>query len=332
MSDNWSMFEDQASEWDNLLTKLGQTCVFQSSNWARHKSLSGWTPIRIVKSSFSSVIAIQCLVRRGPFGTALVWAPGGFGGDLTLIDKAFIHCLKQFLNVRFLYFRFGMMVESTPAQTSLLMKAGFRESKIAIGAKQSLLLGLQPDEKAMLSRASRNWKRNYKRSLRMPISPYIWRNANPDQLETAYRLMNDYKKIDGVSLQMSAPDFQSIQKCFSRDLVLIRMDDEAGKLLSVRGALIQHSIAWDLIAVTTPDGRKTYSSHRTLLALAIECARRGCRTLELGGIDPENNKGVFDFKNGTGAQSITYLGEWEGSVPSGFNRLVSMVLARWIQK
>jgi hypothetical protein len=331
VSTAWQIFEGNDSDWDELLKQLGQTCVYQSSNWARHKSSAGWSPTRMVKQAAASQIAIQCLTRRGPFGTAMAWAPGGFGGDLTLVDNHFSSSLKQFLTARFLYFRFGMMVESTPIQTSHLAKSGFKKCKQPIGAKQSMLLTIHPDEEKMLSSASSNWKRNYKRSLRLAIIPYVWNNASPDQLESAYRLMDEYKKIDGVKLQMSASDIRSVQESFTTDLVLIRMDDETGNLLSVRGALIQQETAWDFIAVTTPDGRKTYSSHRTLLALAQECARRGCTTLELGGIDPENNKGVFDFKNGTGAQITTYLGEWDRSTPNGLHKLVSMVLTRRIQ-
>jgi len=331
VSNNWKIFEGDDSDWDELLTQLGQKCVFQSSRWARHKSSTGWSAARIVKNTGDSQIAIQCLTRRGPFGTVLAWAPGGFGGDLALVDNHFSSSLKQFLTARFLYVRFGMMVESTPIQTSHLAKSGFRKCKQPIGAKQSMLLAIHSDEETMLSSASSNWKRNYKRSLRFDITPYVWNNASPDQLESAYRLMDEYKKIDGVKLQMSASEIRSVQECFTTDLVLIRMDDETGSLLSVRGALIQQEIAWDFIAVTTPDGRKTYSSHRTLLALAQECARRGCTTLELGGIDPENNKGVFDFKNGTGAQITTYLGEWDRSTPNSLRKLVSMVLTRRIQ-
>jgi lipid II:glycine glycyltransferase (peptidoglycan interpeptide bridge formation enzyme) len=139
--------------------------------------------------------------------------------------------------------------------------------------------------------------------------------------------MDEFKKVEGVKLHMSASDIRSVQECFGHDLVLIRMDDENGKLLSVRGALVQQSTAWDFIAVTTPDGRKTYSSHRTLLALAQECARRGCTTLELGGIDPEKNKGGFDFKNGTGALITTYLGEWEVAHPSWIRLFISRIIS-----
>jgi hypothetical protein len=327
MSTSWKIFEGDDHDWDELLKQLAQTCVYQSSNWARHKSAAGWSPIRVVKGTNDSQIAIQCLVRKGPFGTAMAWSPGGFSGDLVLLDNDFSSSLKQLLSARVLYFRFGMMVDSTPEQTSLLAKTGFRKCKKTIGAKQSMVLGIRSDEETMLASASSNWKRNYKRSLRLAVTPYVWKNASPDQLESAYRLMNEYKKIDGVKLLMSASEICSIQKCFNGDLVLIRMDDESGNLLSVRGALIQHETAWDFIAVTTPEGRKTYSSHRTLLALAQECARRGCTTLELGGIDPENNKGVFDFKNGTGAQITTYLGEWETANPSLIRPVISRIVS-----
>ena len=327
MSDNWKFFEGGDSDWDELLKQLGQVCVFQSANWARHKSSDGWIPIRVVKSTATSHIAIQCLVRRGPFGVAMAWAPGGFGGDLALLTKDFSSFLKQLFSARFLYIRFGMMIDSTQELTPLLIGAGFKKSKKAIGARQSMLLKTHTDEEIMLSSASSNWKRNHKRSLRSTTAPYVWNNALPNQLEDAYRLMDEYKKVDGVKLQMSASDIRSVQECFGHDFVLIRMDDENGKLLSVRGALVQQSTAWDFIAVTTPDGRKTYSSHRTLLALAQECARRGCTTLELGGIDPEKNKGVFDFKNGTGARITTYLGEWETANPSLIRPVISRIVS-----
>jgi len=332
VSTNWKLFEGSDHDWDDLLKQLGQTCVYQASNWAHHKSSAGWGPLRMVKNAATSQIAVQCLIRRGPFGTALAWAPGGFGGDLDLVDNNFSASLKNLLAARFLYVRIGMMTAASDEMASIMSNSGFTKSKKPIGAKQSMLLKVHTDEEQMLSLASNNWKRNHKRSLRSVSPPYAWNNASPDQLESAYRSMDEYKKVEGVKLQMSASDIRSVQHCFRSDLVLIRMDDETGNLLSVRGALIQQTIAWDFIAVTTPEGRKTYSSHRTLIALAQECARRGCTTLELGGIDPKNNKGVFDFKNGTGAKLITYLGEWERSAPSGFHKLVSKVLARRIQQ
>jgi lipid II:glycine glycyltransferase (peptidoglycan interpeptide bridge formation enzyme) len=63
-----------------------------------------------------------------------------------------------------------------------------------------------------------------------------------------------------------------------------------------------------------------------LIALASAAAERGCTLLELGGIDPVKNKGVFDFKQGTGAQEITYLGEWEQANPSWARWAISRII------
>ena len=221
MSTNWKIFEGDDRDWDELLKQIGQTCVFQSAGWARHKSSAGWIPIRIVKSTATSLIGIQCLVRRGPFGVAMAWAPGGFGGDLALLTQDFSSSLKQLLSARFLYTRFGIMTDSTQEQTSLLKGSGFKKCRNSIGARQSMLLTTHTDEETMLSSASSNWKRNHKRSLRSTTAPYVWNNALPNQLEDAYRLMDEYKKVDGVKLQMSASDIRSIQECFGSDLIRI---------------------------------------------------------------------------------------------------------------
>ena len=51
---------------------------------------------------------------------------------------------------------------------------------------------------------------------------------------------------------------------------------------------------------------------------------------DLGGIDPINNRGVYDFKKGTGATQIDYEGEWDTAKPLWFRRIASMLIARRI--
>jgi len=160
VSTDWKIFEGDDLDWDALLKQVGQICVYQSANWARHKSAAGWTPIRVVRTTATSRLVIQCLTRKGPLGAVMAWAPGGFGGDLTLLDNDFSSSLKQLLSARFLYVRFGMMIDSTQEQTSLLTGAGFQKSKNPIGARQSMLLSAHIDEETMLSSASSNIRLN----------------------------------------------------------------------------------------------------------------------------------------------------------------------------
>jgi hypothetical protein len=48
----------------------------------------------------------------------------------------------------------------------------------------------------------------------------------------------------------------------------------------------------------------------------------------MGGADAVNNRGVYDFKQGTGATSVTTTGEWEYARP----RLLGNVVARRIAR
>ena len=47
------------------------------------------------------------------------------------------------------------------------------------------------------------------------------------------------------------------------------------------------------------------------MELLKHCKSQGIEEIDLGGIDPQKNPGVYNFKKGTGATPIEYLGEWE---------------------
>jgi lipid II:glycine glycyltransferase (peptidoglycan interpeptide bridge formation enzyme) len=74
--------------------------------------------------------------------------------------------------------------------------------------------------------------------------------------------------------------------------------------------------------------RKVYASYATLWGLVNECHARGVRYYDMAGIDPRGNKGVWDFKRGTGAEALEYLGEWECASSELLRVGVNFVLKR----
>jgi len=140
--------------------------------------------------------------------------------------------------------------------------------------------------------------------------------------------MDEFKDIKGVSLARSNDDLQSVINTFGDSLILVRSDDKDGAPLAIRGALLFNETAWDFIAVTTPAGRKKYASHAVFWALAEQCFQLGIKQFDLGGIDPVNNRGVYDFKKGTGTAQVDYLGEWEITNPLWFRGIASRLISR----
>jgi len=74
-------------------------------------------------------------------------------------------------------------------------------------------------------------------------------------------------------------------------------------------------------------GRKTYASNVALDALLGSLVARGISNYDLGGVDRTNNKGVFDFKHGTGGTELSYVGEYETTTPRMMQRALATLAA-----
>ena len=326
---NWQVWDEADDGWDLIVSQFSDGSIYQSSKWAKHKESSGWQAIRLIKFYQNHhVAAAQCLFRRGPLGSVVVWVAGGPIGDIESVSSDFVNIVKQQTSARFLYVRIAVMRKTDVASSNALTGQGWRQSSAIIGTKSSLVHSLDAEESIRRSRCSTNWKRNLKRSAQNDKSTYIWKSPDAKSISDAYAQMDEFKNIKGVSLSRSIDDLQSVINTFGESLILVRSDDQDGAPLAVRGALLFNETAWDFIAVTTPTGRKKYASHAVFWALAEQCFQLGIKQFDLGGIDPVNNRGVYDFKKGTGTAQVDYLGEWETSSPPWFSGIASRLISR----
>ena len=327
---DWTVWDGTSFEWNKTISQFDDVNVYQTSEWAEHKSTSGWSVVRLVclAEEAQVITAAQCLYRSGPLSTVVVWVPGGPIGDLGTVTPKFVDLLKSHLNTKLIYVRIAVMRSLDHVTSQQLTSHKWNKSTTTIGTKSSLVHFLDAEESIRLTRCSSNWKRNLKRSTKIQSSPYVWHKPNSTSLSSAYQEMNDYKQIEGVSLNRSTQDLQSAIDVFGDKLILIRSDDANGNALAIRGALCFGDTVWDYIAITTPAGRKTYASYAVFWALAESCFQLGMHRFDLGGIDPINNRGVYDFKKGTGATQIDYEGEWDAAKPRWFRAVASRLIFR----
>lgn len=326
---NWQVWDETDSRWDLIISQFSDGSIYQTTKWAKHKESSGWQVIRLIKFDQNfPVAAAQCLFRRGPLGSVVVWVAGGPIGDIDSVSSDFVNIVKQQTSARFLYIRVAVMRQTDAASANALTSRGWRQSSAIIGTRSSLIHSLDAEESIRRSRCSSNWKRNLKRSAQNEGLTYIWKSPDGNSISDAYAQMDEFKDIKGVSLARSSDDLQSVINTFGDSLILVRSDDKDGAPLAIRGALLFNETAWDFIAVTTPAGRKKYASHAVFWALAEQCFQLGIKQFDLGGIDPVNNRGVYDFKKGTGTVQVDYLGEWETSSPPWFRGIASRLISQ----
>ena len=244
----WSFWTGTNAEWNIKVASLGGRNVYQSAQWAVHKSNAGWQTFRFIYTSNELTTTIaQCLVRSGPFKFFVVWIPGGPLGDLGTIGKSFVQAIKQHLGASVIYLRASITLQATNELEAKLNLRKWKKAKNVIGAALSMIYLLNTDQQTRVEKCSPNWKRNLKRSAKNVRAPYVWENPNPQEISSAYELMDEYKKIVGLSLQRSVSDLQSVISVFGSQLLLIRLDDLNGDPLAIRGALIFENLAWDFL-------------------------------------------------------------------------------------
>ena len=333
MQNTWEVWSGADKDWNQIASRLDNFNLYQSAEWSAHKRNSGWQHCRIFVSDFDSVIqcAAQCLYRKGPLNSVVVWIPGGPIGNLNFVDANLVDTLKNHFHSRLVYVRSSMMCASTPAITNQLTTNGWTLAPMTIGATASLVYALDADENERLDRCSSNWRRNLKRSGRNPQPAYIWDSPNAQEISDAYGQMDEFKKVKGVSLSRSIGEIQSVIDTFGDQLLCVRIDDTDGSPLAIRAAICIEDNAWDFIAITTPAGRKTYASHAVFWLMANTCAQRGLKQIDLSGIDIKNNRGVYDFKKGTGAKQLDFQGEWEISRPKLLRPFASRLIAQRVK-
>lgn len=323
---SWNVWQGDAEGWDGQLIQFPDHHVFQSYGWGEHKCHVGWTPHRLTAAENGRAVAMaQVLVRQFPLGVALAWVNGGPVGSVEAWGEPFRAAITQAAGAGRLYCRVNVMRELGGQDADQMISTGWLRPEAPILSGRSLAYPLTDSETAREARASSNWRHNLRRSSKYRHVVDVWHAPDPDEILAVYEAMQSHKKLEE---QVSRPALISILKSLGEQCIVVRCDDAQGRLLALRGALLLGDKAWDTFAAATPEARKVYASHATFWELMKQCALRGAQWYDMGGVDPIGNKGVYDFKKGTGASELLYLGEWEWATSSVLRRAANYLIKR----
>jgi hypothetical protein len=304
--------DDAARTWDRNLEQFAERSYLQRVGWGHYKATQGWTPVRAAAYDERGVIVgmVQALVRTYPGGFGVIWCPGGHVGPLTLWNRNLVEALSQASAVRRVYCRVSFPRSGTAADAQHLHAVGWRRPSQPVSAPRTLIWDLSAVEDALRAGLSDNWRHNLNRALRRNLRVVEWHDPSPAAVASLFDAMATYKDLD-MAADPSAID--AMIRSLDGRMLIYTCENEAGAPIAVRGCVIDGDSAWDLLAATSPEGRRCYASYAVLWALVRSCRERKVNTYDLGGIDPEAAPGVYTFKRGTGAREQERLGEWEWS-------------------
>jgi lipid II:glycine glycyltransferase (peptidoglycan interpeptide bridge formation enzyme) len=189
----------------------------------------------------------------------------------------------------------------------------------------SMAIDLSLSEENLLAACHFKWRQNWRRAGKRNLTVREWTDATVDQIHSVYLSM---QAVKGIEEQHSRDEIAGLLEHLRDHLVLYRCDDEDGELVSLSGSLVIGNRAGNWFAATNERGRKLRASYLTWWATVLHCKKLGVRYYDLAGIDPSQNPGGYQFKRGTGAAHLEYLGEWDWANHPFFRWFGNWAIAR----
>ncbi len=324
----WQLLTDAGAlaQWDDHLRSFDDYSIYQTIAWGEHRRALGWTPYRWAAFDGEAIVAMaQGLLRRYAGGVGVVWLPGGPVGNIVAWSAGFQQIIRRSCERTLLYCRFNSFRARKDADRQQLINTGWRPPRTRLTSGTSLLYDVGRTEPERVAACSKNWRHNLKRSHKSAYTIAQWERPDATEMRAVYAEMEDYKHL---SQQHSEHNLRALYEHAGDHLITWSCRDDAHRLIGFRACATFGDKAWDMLAATAVAGRKTYASYATFWALTQECHRRGIKHYDLSGVDAAGNRGVYDFKQGTGATPLDYLGEWEWASPRLFALPANWLIGR----
>ncbi|MEY2740612.1 MAG: hypothetical protein RL283_714 [Actinomycetota bacterium] len=330
MTAGWAPWRGDDAAWDRIVETSDAPSLQQTGGWAAHRADAGWETVRL--ATRDGAAHAQALVRRGPAGSVVAWVPGGPVGALPAVradgDAGLVSAVREATGARLAYVRINALREARPEDGATLAAGGWAHLAHGLSSGTTMWLDLRLGAAALREGLSTNWAHNLRRGEARNAGAGPWDGVTAGEIAALHREVATTK---GIALGADVPDEATIASLLARlggRVVVHRCVAADGTTLAMRAAAIVGGLAVDLLAATSAAGRKTYAAYAACWSLVEECARRGATRYDLAGVDAVHNKGVYDFKRGTGAREVRYLGEWDAARPAPVRAVARRMIRR----
>ena len=302
---NWELFKGTDEEWDQNVFNYDAN-YRQLTSWANLKKLKNWKILRLVSKNEKKTL-IQIFYKKY-FLVNFIYCPGGAIGSSKNLDKAFIDSVKKYTKSKVFYIRIDD--SSSNLENLNFFKSSQIWSRPIYRTNESkcayLELAKKFDTKDICKLSSRDFRYSLKRSKKKKLDYLHTCSPNSNHLVEISLGMFKKKKIKMMEYQ----DFEDFKFALKNNMHFVIAYDENKNPLAYRAILVLKNKAWDIAAATSLEGRKKFAGFglfeevlKVLKILSIDQFNLGSLTSQ--------NRGVNEFKIGTGAKELLYVGEFE---------------------
>ena len=130
---------------------------------------------------------------------------------------------------------------------------------------------------------------------------------------------------------MQYQDFEDFKYALNNNMHFVIAYDENKNPLAYRAIFVLKNKAWDIAAATSLEGRKKFAGFGLFEEVLNLLKNLSIDKFNLGSLTSEN-RGVNDFKIGTGAEELLYVGEFEYCNFKFLKKLINSLISFTLSK
>ncbi|MCB9990107.1 MAG: peptidoglycan bridge formation glycyltransferase FemA/FemB family protein [Rhodospirillales bacterium] len=300
--------------WEARFAKLKRATLLQSYDYARaacplYRQKARWGLIYIDEAEAGLVQVMEAglpgniihavMLDRGP-----LWFDG-FGAPAHM--AAFFAAFNREFPARF--GRRRRVIPET-ADAALLLESGFR--RLERPGYQTVWVDLQQDEQALRAAMKPQWRNKVNKGEKAGLQ-IEWDETGETlpELLTIYQSDKSTKGYDGPSVKLLRAMAKTFipQGRFLAGRTVLDNQPIAAILILCHGSAATYQVGW-----SSEDGRKTAAHNHLLWQAACRLKDKGIKDFDLGGVNDDADnpgaKGIKQFKEGMGGQTLTYAGHF----------------------
>lgn len=290
-----------AADWDEAVWRQAAGNIYTCRSWGTYKSRLGWSVRRIALCENGEDLAyIQYQERRLPLLGALRRILVQGGPVLTARGAARAEAvLGAFLDHLALRPTDLVAMKSyrprDPEGVAALLAHRF--VPVVSGQDHTIELDLAPETEAILAAADRRWRREVNKAQGQADLEAVFL-TDPDErlraFDTFMRMYAELQQRKGFSSGLDTAAYRDLAVADPHLLFLeIR---EGGAPILVRIVHTARERWTDFFTASNERARATGAASFAVWRIIERARQDGARLFDFGGVDPADNRGVFDFK------------------------------------
>jgi hypothetical protein len=299
-----------------MLNGVEAESMFVTSVWASYKARTGWTVNRVaVFERSNDRIPIACIVlqRKCKFGIRMWFAQGGLQSREKNEDKLdeilkfvvgelITPCWRDLILVNY-------YSDSRECYQRALLNSGF--SPVITSGNYSLFLDVNIDLSLIEKKLSSNWRHNLKRARKNESLSVHWCVDAASRVDALASMGEMYDTLCDRKGFAAAIDLNlATDLILHDDRYLIAVAKEGQKPMAVRIGFAARTELVDFLAASCEEAKTTYANYLLFWAFISRANEMGLRGFECGGIDPQRNRGTYNFKRGAAGRLVQLGPVW----------------------